>query len=170
MSGLLTVCKGRRLPLRAAADQALSSRAVRLLLLITLFTAALAGCGGENEGGSDTVTGSGRGTVTCEGSAVSADVGLPADFPRLEGIMFVESEQRGPTRVVDGYAEESIDDVYDAFHSGFDDAGYEILFDEQEEADAEISYRATSDDTEGQVALRSCDEDTTSVHITNRPG
>jgi len=144
---------------------------MRWLVLIALLSALAAGCGGggESEAEREAEEGSGRGTVTCEGSAMSGDLGLPADFPQLEGITFVESEQSGPTRVVDGYAEEGLEDVYDEFQSGFDDAGYEILFDEQEEDDAEISYRAT-DSTEGLVALRSCDEDKTSVHITNRPG
>jgi hypothetical protein len=48
--------------------------------------------------------------------------------------------------------------------------GYTILFHEQEEDDAEISYRTKDESAEGQVALRSCDEDKTSVHITVRPG
>ena len=139
-------------------------------LLLTLFAALLAGCGGgESEAERDAEEGSGRGTVTCEGSAMSGDLGLPSDFPELEDITFVSSEQNGPTRAVDGYADDGLGGLYQEYREAFDEAGYEILFDEQEEDDAEISYRAT-DQTEGIVALRSCDEDKTSVHITNRPG
>jgi hypothetical protein len=143
---------------------------LRRLIFIVLLSAVLAGCGGENESEAEREAESGRGTVTCEGSATSDDLGLPADFPQIEGITFVVSEQNGPTRVVDGYAERGLEDLYDDFKSGFESAGYEILFDEIEEDDAEVSYRADSDSSEGQVALRSCDEDKTSVHITNRPG
>ena len=139
-------------------------------LLLTLFAALLAGCGGgESEAEREAEEGSGRGTVTCEGSAMSGDLGLPSDFPELEDITFVSSEQNGPTRAVDGYADDGLGGLYQEYREAFDEAGYEILFDEQEEDDAEISYRAT-DQTEGIVALRSCDEDKTSVHITNRPG
>jgi hypothetical protein len=144
----------------------------RLVPLLTLLAAFAAGCGGggESEAEREAEEGSGRGTVTCEGSAMSGDLGLPSDFPQIEGVTFVESEQNGPTRAVDGYAEEGLEDLYNEYHSAMEDAQYEILFDEREEDDAEISYRAASDNTEGIVALRSCDEDKTSVHITNRPG
>ena len=149
------------------------ARLVRhLVLLLSLVAALGAGCGGggENEAEREAEDGSGRGTVTCEGSPMSGDLGLPADFPQIEGITYVASEQSGPTRAVDGYAEKGLEELFDEYQSGFEDAQYEILFDEREEDDAEISYRAASDDTEGIVALRSCDEDKTSVHITNRPG
>jgi hypothetical protein len=62
-----------------------------------------------------------------------------------------------------------LDDLYDDLHSKVEDAGYTILFDEKEEDDAEISYKTKDGSTEGQIALRSCDEDKTSVHVTNRP-
>jgi len=181
MSGLLTVCKGGRrspygvalathvLVARADAVRYLAASVRHAFLLITLFAALLAGCGGSDNEAESEAEGSGRGTVTCEGSAMSGESGLPSDFPELDEIIFVESEQNGPTRAVDGYAEDGLGGLYQEYREAFDEAGYEILFDEQEEDDAEISYRAT-DSTEGIVALRSCDEDKTSVHITNRPG
>ncbi len=143
---------------------------MRRLVFIAFLAAVVAGCGGESEADKEREGESGRGTVTCEGSATSGDLGLPADFPQLEGITFVKSEQTGPTRVVDGYADRGLEDLYDDFESELKSADYEILFDEREEDDAEISYRTPDDSSEGQVALRSCDEDKTSVHITNRPG
>lgn len=136
------------------------------LLLVSL----LAACGGKSEAEKEREAGkSGRGTVTCEGTATSAATGLPADFPQIEGVIFVKASKNGPSRVVDGYAGKGLDDLYDDLHSSFEDAGYTILFDEREEDDAEISYRTKDETTEGQVALRSCDEDKTSIHITNRP-
>jgi hypothetical protein len=139
-------------------------------LLPFVLVAVLAGCGGESEAEKEREAGkSGRGTVTCEGSATNAATGLPADFPEIEGVTFVKTSKSGPSRIVDGYADKGLEDLYDELESSFEDAGYTILFDEIEEDDAEVSYRTKDETTEGQVALRSCDEDKTSVHITNRP-
>ena len=99
---------------------------------------------------------------------MSAETGLPADFPSIDGITFVSSAQNGPTRAVEGYAEKGLKDLYEAYQAGLNDAGYTILFNEREEDDAEISYKA-KDESTGIVALRSCDEDKTSIHVTNRP-
>jgi hypothetical protein len=139
-------------------------------LMAVLLASALAGCGGDGE--AEREAESGRGTVTCEGSAMSGATGLPADFPEIEGITFVESEKTGPTQIVDGYVERGLEDVYEEFNSEFESASYTILFHEIEEDDAEVSYRRmedVDDALEGQVALRSCNEDKTSVHITARP-
>ena len=138
-------------------------------MMAIMLVLTLAACGGKSEAEKEREEESGRGTVTCEGSAMSGETGLPAEFPTIEGITYVESEQTGPTQIVDGYAEEGLEGLYDEFNSAFEEAGYTILFHEREEDDAEVSYRTKDGSTEGQVALRSCDEDKTSVHITARP-
>ena len=140
-----------------------------LMAIVLAFT--VAGCGGKSEAEKEreAANGSGRGTVTCDGDAMSGKPALPAGFPSIEGITFVDSEQNGPTTVVDGYASRGLDDVYDNVNSGFESAGYTVLSHEKEEDDAEVEYRTKDDSNEGQVALRSCDEDKTSVHITVRP-
>jgi hypothetical protein len=132
---------------------------------------ALAACGGKSEAEKEreAEAKSGRGTVTCEGKAMSGETGLPADFPNLDGITFVKASESGPSHVVDGYVDKSVKEMHDSFKSSFEDAGYTVLFDELEEDDSEVSYRTKDRSTEGQVALRACDEDKTSVHITNRP-
>ena len=135
-----------------------------------VLVAVLAGCGGESEAEKEREAGkSGRGTVTCEGSATSTATGLPVDFPQIDGLVYVKASKTGPSRVVDGYADKGLEDLYDDYKSSFEEAGYTILVDEREEDDAEVSYRTKDEATEGQVALRSCDEDRTSVHITSRP-
>jgi hypothetical protein len=146
-------------------------RLVGMVVLATL-AAGLAGCGGKSEAEKERereAAKSGRGTVTCGGKAMSGETGLPADFPSIEGITFVKASETGPSHVVDGYAEKGLKELYESFESGFKDAGYAILFDEIEKDDAEVSYKTKDESSEGQVALRSCDEDKTSVHITNRP-
>ncbi len=96
--------------------------------------------------------------------------GLPADFPSIDGVTFVKSAKNGPTQAVDGYASKGLKDLYEQYRSGFKDAGYTILFDEREEdRDAEVSYEAKDKSSTGIVALRNCDADKTSIHITNRP-
>jgi hypothetical protein len=142
---------------------------MKTMLMTVMLVLSLTACGGKSEAEKEREAESGRGTVTCSGSAMSGETGLPPDFPTIEGVTYVESEMNGPTQIVDGYAEQGLEDLYDAFNSGFEDAGYTILFNEREEDDAEVSYRTKDGSTEGQVALRSCDEDKTSVHITARP-
>ena len=144
---------------------------MRKTLIPALLVCVLAGCAGKSEAEKEreAAAKSGRGTVTCEGSAMSGETGLPADFPSVDGVTFVSSAQNGPTRAAEGYAEKGLKDLYEAYQASMNDAGYENLFNEREEDDAEISYKA-KDGSTGIVALRSCDEDKTSVHITNRPG
>ena len=144
---------------------------MRKTLIPALLVCVLAGCAGKSEAEKEreAAAKSGRGTVTCEGSATSGETGLPADFPSVDGVTFVSSAQNGPTRAAEGYAEKGLKDLYEAYQASMNDAGYENLFNEREKDDAEISYKA-KDGSTGIVALRSCDEDKTSVHITNRPG
>ena len=145
---------------------------MRKTLIPLLLVSALAGCGGKSEAEKETETAakSGRGTVTCEGSAMSGETGLPDDFPSIDGITFVTSVKSGPTQAADGYADKPLKDLYEQYQAGMKDAGYTILFNEREgDRDAEISYEAKDESSRGLVALRNCDADTTSVHITNRP-
>jgi len=142
---------------------------MKTMMVAAMLVLSLAACGGKSEAEKEREAESGRGTVTCSGSAMSGETGLPADFPTIEGITYVESEKNGPTQIVDGYAEKGLEELYDEFNSEFESAGYTILFREREEDDAEVSYRTGDESTEGQVALRSCDEDKTSLHITARP-
>lgn len=135
-------------------------------LIALLFVLALAGCGGESD--KDEGEASGRGTVTCEGTAMSGNAGLPASFPVLDEITLVSATDKGPTHVVDGYAEDGIEGVYRELKDRLQEEQYKILFDELEEDDSEISYQTPDGAKEGQIALRSCDDDKTSIHVTSR--
>jgi hypothetical protein len=122
-----------------------------------------AGCGGggkkESEGAK----------TACKAAATTQPTGLPAAFPVPGELTFTEVRKDGPTIVVDGYWSSGIEEAYKEFKDQVEQAGYTILFTEQEEHDAEISYKGSG--RTGQVALRDdCSEsDTTRVHITSRP-
>lgn len=145
-----------------------------IALFATLTVLASAGCGkSEQEKEAEAAGASGRGTITCEGSAFSGTTGLPADFPQLDGVTFVNAKKTGPTVIVDGYSDESLEGMYHEYKDRFEEAGYTVDFDELEEdrGDSEVAYKAKND-TEGIVALRggdACDNGNVSVHITNRP-
>lgn len=146
---------------------------MRTTLISLVLVCVLAGCGGKStaEETTETAAASGRGTVTCDGSGMSGETGLPADFPSIDDVTFVTSAKNGPTQVADGYANKPLKDLYEQYQSGMKDAGYTILFNEREgDRDAEISYEAKDKSSTGLLALRNCDADKTSVHITNRPG
>lgn len=144
------------------------------MLAASLLLAA-SGCGkSEKEKESEAAAQSGRGTITCEGSATSVKTGLPADFPQPDAVTYVKAQKKGPTIVVDGYSTESLEGMYVEYKDRFKEAGYTIPFSEleQDRGDSEVAYEAKNG-TSGIVALRggdACDNGNVSVHITNRPG
>jgi hypothetical protein len=138
---------------------------LRLIVPCAALAVALlaAGCGGggkkESEGAK----------TACKTAATTQPTGLPAAFPVPGELTFTEVRKDGPTNVVDGYWSSGIEEAYKEFKDQVEQAGYTILFTEQEEHDAEISYQGSG--RTGQIALRDdCTEDeTTRVHITSRP-
>ena len=84
----------------------------------------------------------------------------------------VSAEDKGPTHVVDGYATDDLEGVYNELKDRLQEEQYTILFSEIEKdnGDSEISYKSPDGKTEGQIALRAaCDNGNTSIHITARP-
>jgi hypothetical protein len=145
------------------------SRLLALAALLGTVALMLAACGGGGgDEGSEEESEANRATVACEGSAIS-DTGLPAGFPTVDGVTLTKSSDAGPSHVVDGFYEGELQDAYDGYKDGFEQAGYTVVFDEIEDHDSEISYEG--DGRTGQVALREdCEEEgRLTVHITNRP-
>jgi hypothetical protein len=139
---------------------------VRLIVLLAgLLAIALvaAGCGGGGKKESE------AGKTECRKEATTKPTGLPAAFPVPGELTFTDVRKDGPTLVVDGYWTAGIDEAYNEYKDQVEQAGYDILFNEKEEHDAEISYKGSG--RTGQIALRDdCSEsDTTRVHITSRP-
>ena len=96
----------------------------RYFALVAILAVAVAGCG-KSEAEKEAESGkSGEGTVTCSGNALSGETGLPAGFPELDGVTFVKARDSGPTRVVDGYSDESIEGLYNEYKERFAEAQY----------------------------------------------
>jgi hypothetical protein len=143
-------------------------RRMRWFLLAALIVAALAGCGGDgNEAEEPELNEAAK--AACNGSALSEAPKLPAGFPQVENATYTQQSTQGPTEVIEGYYEGGIQEAHDAYMSAFEQAGYTVLFDEVEENDSEVSWKAKG--RSGQVALRNeCDEEgRIYLKVTNRP-
>jgi ABC-type oligopeptide transport system substrate-binding subunit len=144
------------------------TRLMRLVALALFSALVLSACGGESEAEKEREKGKSAFAATCEGSALSGDVGLPSGFPKPDGVTYLKTSKAGPSNVVDGTYDGDLDDAYDAYEQAVGDAGYNVLFKEKEEDDAEISYEGGG--KTGQIALRdACENGKLAVHITNRP-
>lgn len=134
---------------------------------------AVAGCGKSDaeKKREEAASTAGRGTITCEGSATSDATGLPGDFPQPDAVTYVNVTKSGPTNIVDGFSDESLEGMYIEYKDRFNEAGYTVEFAEIEKdrGDSEVAYKAKNG-TSGIVALRAaCDNGNISIHITNRP-
>lgn len=135
------------------------------VLSLVISALAMTGCGGgepksEEEGGAK---------VACSGSALTGESGLPENFPKPDGVTYTKTTDAGPSKIVDGYYEGELRSAYDAYKQGLSGGGYNVLFDEIEDHDSEVSWEGSA--RTGQVALREeCQEDgRLVVHITSRP-
>ena len=142
-------------------------RGLQVVALALVGAFVLAACGGESEAEKEREKERSAFTAVCEGSAIS-DSGLPAGFPKPDGVTYLKTSQAGPSQVVDGTYDGDLDAAYDAYEQAVEGAGYNVLFKEKEEDDAEISYEGEGHT--GQIALRdSCENGKLAVHITSRP-
>ena len=60
----------------------------------------------------------------------------------MDAVTFTKQSTRGPTEIVEGYYEGDIDTAHDDFKEELEGAGFEILFDEVEQFDSEVAWRA----------------------------
>jgi hypothetical protein len=129
---------------------------------------ALAGCGGDG-GEGEKEPENPQAKAACEGSPLGDAPKLPASFPQVENITYTKQSTQGPSEIVEGYFEGSVEDAHDEYLKELKAAGYQILFEELEEHDSEVSWKGEG--RTGQVALREdCgSDDKIYVHITNRP-
>jgi hypothetical protein len=135
-------------------------------LALVLACCSLAACGGGDEAQGE------RGAAfapICELGALAGDAGLPAGFPKPESVTFVKSEEAGPSQIVEGYADGTLEDVYETWHDQFESSDFEITFDEREQHDAEISFEGGGESGQVKLADECGNEDRLYVRITSRP-
>jgi hypothetical protein len=141
-------------------------RQAAMCAVLATTVLVLAGCGGD---GGEEEAANPQAKAACEGSALSGTPKLPTSFPQVEDFTFTKQATQGPTEVVEGYFEGSVKDAHDEYLKKLKGAGFQILFEEVEEHDSEVSWKGEG--RSGQVALREdCgSSDKIYVHITNRP-
>ena len=131
-------------------------------------TLVLAGCGSKKESEPESELNKDA-AAACDGSALTEAPKLPASWPQIEAATYTTQSTQGPTDVVEGYFEGSVKDAHDEYKKELEAAGFDVLFDELEDHDSEVSWKGEG--RSGQVALREeCGSDEKIfVHITNRP-
>jgi hypothetical protein len=137
------------------------------LVTLMMLGLALAACGGESESEEEGERSEAFAPI-CELAELNSATGLPDSFPTTGSVTYVKTEEAGPSVIVEGWVEGELGDVYDDIHQKFEDSDYDITFDEQEEHDAEISFKG--DGRSGQVKLADeCGEGKVYVRVTARP-
>ena len=104
----------------------------KALALLALLTAGLvAGCGGggeeeESEGGGEATH------AACTMSALSESLNLPAGWPQIESdkMVYTEQETAGPTEIVEGYFNGSVQEAHDEFQRELEATGFTVTFEE----------------------------------------
>ncbi len=139
------------------------------MLLVAVLGLAAAGCGGGENKSEESELGK-QAEAACTGSRMTEEPKLPASFPQIEEdkLTYTQQSTQGPTNVIEGYFNGDVEEAHDEFEKEVEAAGYDILFNELEEHDSEISWKGEG--RTGQIALREeCGEsDKTYVRITNR--
>jgi hypothetical protein len=139
------------------------------MLLVAVLGLAVAGCGGGEKRSEESELGQ-EAEAACTGSRMAEEPKLPASFPQIEEdkLTYTQQSTQGPTNVIEGYFSGDVEEAHDEFEKEVKAAGYDILFNELEEHDSEISWKGEG--RTGQIALREeCGEsDKTYVRITNR--
>ncbi len=140
-------------------------RQAALVCVLAAVGLALAGCGG---GDKESEAANPQAKAACDGSALSGTPNLPATFPMVENTTLTKQSTQGPTEVVEGYWNGDLKEAHDEYVKEFKAAGYQVLFEELEDHDSEVSWKGEG--RSGQVALRDdCGGGKIYVHITNRP-
>jgi hypothetical protein len=145
-----------------------------LLVLVAAMTMglSLAACGGGGESDAEKAAEKARSEAfapICEMTAMTGETGLPADFPVPGEVTWVKSEKAGPSTIVEGWADDGMDDLYDEWHSQFESSDYKITFDEKEEHDAEISFEGGGQSGQVKLAAECGESGKTYARVTTRP-
>ena len=132
-----------------------------LILISMMLLVALAACGDDDDSIEESASGD------CPDAPAEATVDEMADFPTPEGTTYTGGDEAGPSFIAEGYYAGDLPDAFDAYHESFEEAGYDVTKDEQEEIDAEVFF--AGDGTTGQVNMFAECDNRTKLRITIRP-
>lgn len=128
----------------------------------------VAGCGGGSKKEETDTEANPQALAACNGSPLKAKPKLPPSFPMVENTTLTRQSTEGPTNLVEGYWTGDLKEAHDEYLKELKAVGYQILFEELEDHDSEVSW--SGEGRTGQVALRDdCGGGKIYVHITNRP-
>jgi hypothetical protein len=128
----------------------------------------VAGCGGGSKNEATDTEANPQALAACNGSPLKAKPKLPPSFPMVEETTLTRQSTEGPTNLVEGYWKGDLKEAHDEYLKELKAVGYQILFEELEDHDSEVSW--SGEGRTGQVALRDeCGGGKIYVHITNRP-
>jgi ABC-type glycerol-3-phosphate transport system substrate-binding protein len=143
-------------------------RRAALACALAAVALGVAGCGGGGSKQTESEAANPQAKAACDGSPLSGTPNLPASFPMVENTTLTKQSKQGPTDLVQGYWKGELKEAHDEYVKEFEAAGYDVLFEELEDHDSEVSWKGEG--RTGQVALRDqCGGDKIYVHITNRP-
>ena len=141
----------------------------KLVALFLLSRSMFAACA-SGEGTEDGEEGEEAAAVAACTDELPADTtveGTPEDFPKPDGTIFTAGSEAGPSFVLEGYYDGDITDSFEAWEAEFEESGYDITKDEQEERDAEVFFAGKG--TTGQVNMFFECDGRTKLRITIRP-
>lgn len=135
---------------------------LRLVFLMIVACALLAGCGGGDDESSSV-------TAACPAAPreLAEAPALPPGFPSPPEVTYTRNLQAGPAQIVSGYWQGDIDEAFEGYKDAFAESGYEITKEEQEAVDAEVNF--AGQEVSGQVRLLQTCADRTDVSVTVRP-
>jgi hypothetical protein len=141
-------------------------RSIRPCVFFSAVTLLVAACGGDNKSDAES---SGEAQAACTRPALTDSPDLPKGWPDISEVTYTLQAEQGPTTVVEGYFEGTLETAHDDFKRELEAAGFTVLFDEIEEDDSEVSWKGEG--RSGQVGLRKecASDDKIFVHVTNRP-
>jgi hypothetical protein len=138
----------------------------RLCVVVLLLGLVLSACGDDDDENED---GEGlRGEQPClDTPAPIEDPMLPTPFPEIDDVTWTATNAAGPSRVVNGYTSDALDDLFEEMKEKFETEGYSVTKSEHDPHDAEVNF--SSDNNSGQVRLGEECQGRRSVTITIRP-
>lgn len=140
----------------------MSKRLIASLLLGMLMFVA---CGGD-KGTTEPDAAPSRGECTPAPAAGNVP-NLPQGFPLPGEVTLTGSTKAGPSTIITGYFQASLEEAFPEYKDAFDQAGWDVTKDEKDANDAEVGF--AHGNINGEVAMFGECTERTQLKITIRP-